>query len=149
MMAGTFLETPVEYLKGVGPAKADILKKELKIFTLGKWLSFFPFRYIDRSKIFKIGEVKDDAAYVQVRGKITDIELVGGARVKRVVATLADDSGEMELVWFQGVKWIIDKLKSGTEFIVFGKPSWFNGHLTIAHPDLESPNDQDYSVSNT
>lgn len=149
MMAGTFLETPVEYLKGVGPAKADILKKELQIFTFGELLSFFPFRYIDRSKIFKIGEVKDDAAYVQVRGKITDIELVGGARVKRVVATLADDSGEMELVWFQGVKWIVDKLKPGTEFIVFGKPSWFNGHLTIAHPDLEYPNDQDSSVSNT
>lgn len=148
-MAGTFLETPVEYLKGVGPARADILKKELQIFTFGELLSFFPFRYIDRSKIFRIAEVTDDAAYVQVRGRITDIEIVGSVRAKRLVATLADNSGEMQLIWFQGTKWIADKLKPGLEFIVFGKPSWFNGHLTIAHPDLEYPNEQDTSVSNT
>src|SRR5450830_137237 len=142
MMTGTFLETPVEYLKGVGPARADILKKELQIFTFGELLSLFPFRYIDRSKIFRIAEVTDDAAYVQIRGRITDVQAIGSPRAKRMVATLADDSGEMELVWFQGVKWIADKLKPGAEYIVFGKPSWFNGHLTIAHPDLELPNEQ-------
>jgi len=145
-MTGTFLETPVEYLKGVGPARAEMLKKELQIFTFGELLSLFPFRYIDRSKIFRISEV-DDTAYVQVKGKITEVQVIGGPRTKRLVATLADDSGELELVWFQGVKWIADKLKPGTEFIVFGKPSWFNGHLTIAHPDLELPNEQVSAVS--
>jgi ATP-dependent DNA helicase RecG len=145
-MTGTFLETPVEYLKGVGPARAEMLKKELQIFTFGELLSLFPFRYIDRSKIFRISEV-DDTAYVQVKGKITEVQVIGGPRTKRLVATLADDSGELELVWFQGVKWIADKLMPGTEFIVFGKPSWFNGHLTIAHPDLELPNEQVSAVS--
>ena len=145
---GTFLETPIEYLKGVGPARADVLKKELHIFTFGELLSFFPFRYIDRSKILQIAEVKDDVAYVQVRGKITDVEIIGSQRVKRLIATLTDDSGDLELIWFQGIKWIADKVKPGTEYIAFGKPSWFNGHLTIAHPDLELPNEYISSVSN-
>ena len=146
---GSFLETPVEYVKGVGPARADILKKELQIFTFGELLSFFPFRYIDRSKILRIAEVKDDSAYVQVRGKITDVEMMGSQHTKRFIATLSDDSGDMELVWFQGVKWVENKLKPGTEYIIFGRPSWFNGHLTIAHPELELPNEHVSSVSDT
>ena len=146
MMTGTFLETPIEYLKGVGPSRAEILKKELQIFTFGELLSLFPFRYIDRSKIFRIAEVRDDAAYVQVKGRITDVEMPGKLGAKRLVATLADDSGELELIWFQGIKWIIDKIKPGTIYTVFGKPSWFNGHLTIAHPDLELPDDQTSSA---
>jgi ATP-dependent DNA helicase RecG len=146
---GSFLETAVEYLKGVGPARADILKKELQIFTFGELLSFFPFRYIDRSKILRIAEVKDDAAYVQVRGKVTDVEIMGSQHAKRFIATLSDDSGDMELVWFQGVKWVVDKVKPGIEYIAFGRPSWFNGHLTIAHPELELPNEHISSVSDT
>jgi ATP-dependent DNA helicase RecG len=146
---GSFLETPIEYLKGVGPARADMLKKELQIFTFGELLSFFPFRYIDRSKILKIAEVRDDTAYVQVRGKITDVELMGNQHAKRFIATLSDDSGDMELVWFQGVKWVVEKVKPGTEYIAFGRPSWFNGQLTIAHPDLELPNEHISSVSDT
>jgi ATP-dependent DNA helicase RecG len=148
-MTGTFLETPIEFLKGVGPSRADILKKELQIFTFGELLSFFPFRYIDRSKIFKIGDVTDDVSYVQVRGKITDIQTIGAPRVKRLVVTLTDESGEMELVWFQGIKWIVGKLKRQSEYIVFGKPSWYNGHISIAHPDLELPNEIANSVSDT
>ncbi len=149
MIMGSFLETPIEYLKGVGPARADMLKKELQIFTFGELLSFFPFRYIDRSKILKIAEVRDDTAYVQVRGKITDVELMGNQHAKRFIATLSDDSGDMELVWFQGVKWVVEKVKPGTEYIAFGRPSWFNGQLTIAHPDLELPNEHISSVSDT
>jgi ATP-dependent DNA helicase RecG len=149
MMMGNFLESPVEYLKGVGPARADILNKELQIFSFGELLSFFPFRYIDRSKIFRIAEVKDDAAFIQVRGKITHVELIGGQRVKRLVATLADESGELELVWFQGIKWIADNIKVGIEFIVFGKPSWFNGHLTLAHPDIELPGEHNSGVNDS
>jgi len=149
MMTGTFLETPVEYLKGVGPSRAEILKKELQIFTFGELLSLFPFRYIDRSKIFRIAEITDDVAYVQVKGRITDVEMPGSYGAKRLVATLADESGELELIWFQGIKWIVDKIKPGTVFTVFGKPSWFNGRLTIAHPDLELPEDHSSTVSDT
>lgn len=149
MTMGSFLETPIEYLKGVGPTRADILKKELQIFTFGELLSFFPFRYIDRSKILKVADVRDDSSYVQIKGKITDAEIIGSQRAKRLVATLTDDSGDMELVWFQGTKWIVDKVKPGAEFIIFGKPSWFNGHLTIAHPELELPTDYVPTVSDT
>jgi ATP-dependent DNA helicase RecG len=149
MIMGSFLETPVEYLKGVGPTRADVLKKELQIFTFGELLSFFPFRYIDRSKILRIAEIRDDSAYVQVRGKVTDIEILGNQHAKRFIATLSDDSGDLELVWFQGVKWVVDKVKPGTEYIAFGKPSWYNGQLTIAHPELELPNEQISSVSDT
>jgi ATP-dependent DNA helicase RecG len=149
MIMGSFLETPVEYLKGVGPTRADVLKKELQIFTFGELLSFFPFRYIDRSKILRIAEIKDDSAYVQVRGKVTDIEILGSQRAKRFIATLSDDSGDMELVWFQGIKWVVEKVKPGTEYIAFGKPSWYNGQLTIAHPELELPDEHISSVSDT
>jgi ATP-dependent DNA helicase RecG len=94
MVQGNFLETPIEYLKGVGPARADLLKKELDIFTFGELLSWFPFRYIDRTRIFSISEIKDDLAYVQVKGKITDWEIIGNLRSKRLVATISDGSGD-------------------------------------------------------
>jgi ATP-dependent DNA helicase RecG len=148
-MPGTFLETPIEYLKGVGPARAEILRKELKIFTFGELLSLFPFRYVDRSKIFRVADVTDDSAYVQVRGKIISSGTVGSLRAKRLVATLSDGTGEMELVWFQGIKWVENKIKTGDEYIAFGKPSWFNGHLNMPHPDLERPGEQPSSVSDT
>jgi ATP-dependent DNA helicase RecG len=148
-MPGTYLETPVEYLKGVGPARADMLKKELQIFTFGELLSFFPYRYIDRSKILKISEIKDDSAYIQIRAKIISVHTLGTHHAKRIIATVRDDSGEIDLIWFQGIKWIMDKLKPGTEYIIFGKPTWFNGRTNIAHPELEPPNDQPVPVSDT
>jgi len=148
-MPGSFLETPVEYLKGVGPSRAEMLRKELQIFTFGELLSFFPYRYIDRSKILKISEIKDDNAYIQIKAKITDVHTTGTFHSKRVIATVRDDSGDLDLIWFQGIKWIIDKLKPGTEFIIFGKPTWFNGRLNIAHPELEIPNDQPFLVSDS
>jgi len=146
-MPGSFLETPVEYLKGVGPARAEILKAELQIFTFGELLSFFPYRYIDRSKIVKISEIKDDGSYIQIRGKIVNVLSTGALHSKRVIATVTDSSGELDLIWFQGAKWIIDKLKTGTEYIIFGKPSWFKGRLNIAHPELEIPGDQPVPLS--
>jgi len=148
-MSGSYLETPVEYLKGVGPARADILKKELLIFTFGELLSFFPYRYIDRSKILKISEIRDDASYIQIRAKITSVHTLGTHHSKRIIATVKDDSGEIDLIWFQGIKWIMDKLKPGTEYIIFGKPTWFNGRPNIAHPELETPNDLPLPVSDT
>ena len=140
-MSSAFLDTPVEYLKGVGPARAEVLKKELSIFTFGEILSVFPFRYIDRSRIYKISEITDDAAYIQIRASIVNVRTVGGPRSKRLVALVSDGSGEIELVWFQGWKWMEDKVKPGNEYIIFGKPSWFNGVLNIPHPELESPDE--------
>ena len=148
-MPGSYLETPVKYLKGVGPARAEMLKKELQIFTFGELLSFFPYRYIDRSKILKISEIRDDASYIQIKAKIINVHSIGTFRSRRIIATVKDDSGELDLIWFQGIKWIMDKLKPGTEYIIFGKPSWFNGRPNIAHPELETPNDQPVQVSDS
>jgi ATP-dependent DNA helicase RecG len=148
-MPGSFLETPVEYLKGVGPSRAEMLKNELQIFTFGELLSFFPFRYVDRSKILKINEIKDDSAYIQIRARIISVNTTGTFHSKRVIAKVRDDSGELDLIWFQGIKWIIDKLKPGTKYLIFGKPTWFNGRLNIPHPELEMPNDQPVTVSDS
>ena len=148
-MPGSFLETPIEYLKGVGPSRADILRKELQISTFGELLSVFPFRYIDRSRIFRISEIVEDMAYAQLKGKITRIQTAGTLRSKRLIATFTDGTGEIDLVWFQGAKWIADKISPGVEYIVFGKPTLFNGRFNVAHPDLESPDENSAGVNDT
>ncbi|MFZ4521699.1 MAG: ATP-dependent DNA helicase RecG [Bacteroidales bacterium] len=137
-----FLETPVEYLKGVGPPRADLLKKELGIHTFGDLLTFFPFRYVDRSKFYKISEIRDENAYVQIRARVVQIQTLGAAHHQRLVATVRDDSGEIDLVWFQGVKWVLEMLSPRQEYVIFGKPSVFNGRWNIPHPDLEIPSTQ-------
>ena len=146
-MPGSFLETPVEYLKGVGPARAEMLKTELQVFTFGELLSFFPYRYIDRSKIIRISEIKDDGSFIQIRAKVISVNTAGTVHARRLIAAVTDGSGELDLIWFQGIKWISDKIQPGKEFIVFGKPSWFNGRLNIAHPELETPGDQPVPLS--
>ncbi|MCK9421942.1 MAG: ATP-dependent DNA helicase RecG [Bacteroidales bacterium] len=148
-MSSTFLETPIEYLKGVGPARAEMLKKELQIFTFGELLTFFPFRYIDRSKFYKISEITDDNAFIQIKAKIVRIQTIGTHRNQRIIATVRDDSGEIDLVWFQGLKWIAEKLSPLQEYIIFGKPSIFNGRYNIPHPDLEIPPTQPLPLSET
>ncbi len=137
-MARSFLDTPIEYLKGVGPKRAALLRKEAGIFTFEDLLFYFPFRYIDRSKIYKIGEINSDLAYVQLKGTISDVRLIGVRRAKRLTALLTDDTGQIELVWFQGIKWVMDTFTSGLEYIVFGKPSIFNRKFNIAHPEIEA-----------
>ena len=136
-MTNSFLSTSIEYLKGVGPKRAEILKKELRIFTYDHLLTHFPFRYIDRSKVHKISEVKSDESYVQLKGKISNVKEAGTKGGKRLIAYLQDESGVMELIWFKGAKWIKPKLIIGKEFIVFGKPSQFNSSFNLVHPDLE------------
>ncbi len=138
-MNPTFLSTPIEFLKGVGPARAAMLKKELNIFTFGELLTFFPFRYVDRSKFYTISEIRDDSSYIQIRAKIVRIQTIGAARSQRIVATVRDDSGEIDLVWFQGLKWVGDMLSPLQEYVIFGKPSLFNGKWNIPHPELEIP----------
>lgn len=136
-MAYNFFETPVEYVKGVGPARAEMLKQELQIFTFHDLLQYYPFRYVDRSKFYKAAEVDENMPYVQLRGRIINVQSHGGKRTIRMNATFVDETGEIDLVWFNGFKWIREKLESAREFIVFGKPTLFNRRYNIVHPDLE------------
>ncbi len=133
----SYLETPIEYLKGVGPKRAELLRAELEIDTFRDLLEYYPFRYIDRSRFYTISEVRGDMPYVQIRGKISNIQLHGRQRTSRMTAVLRDHTGVMELVWFRGFKWIKDQFKPGVEYIVFGKPTPFGDAYNIAHPEIE------------
>ena len=136
-MANNFLETPIEYLKGVGPLKAELLKKELHIFTFGDLLSYYPFRYVDRTKFYKVNEINEELPYVQLRGKIVRTEIAGAGHQKRLVAKFRDETGTIDLIWFQGVKWIANTIKAGEEYIVFGKAGKFKSSYSIAHPEID------------
>ncbi|WP_423148816.1 ATP-dependent DNA helicase RecG [Rubrolithibacter danxiaensis] len=136
-MTEQVLQTPIEYLKGVGPQRADLLKKELSIFTYSDLLQHYPFRYIDRTKFYKIKELHADLPAVQVIGRVLSCEIVGEKHTKRLVALFKDDSGSVELVWFQGVKWIQKMVQPGNVFVVFGKPNSFNGKISFPHPEIE------------
>lgn len=131
------LDTPIEYLKGVGPARADVLKKEIGIHRFNDLLNYFPFRYVDRSKYYKIKDINSDSTYIQLKGRLSSIQLLGKPRSERLVAFLQDDTGIIELVWFKGAKWMINKLTTNENYIVFGKPTLFNGKYNIPHPEIE------------
>lgn len=134
-----FLQTPIEYLKGVGPARAELLKKELQVFTFNDLLFHLPYRHIDRTKVYKVSELRADMPYVQVKGTISNVRLLGKHRAQRLVAELRDETGVLELVWFQGIKWVHETIKSNVPYLVFGKPAEFNGTINIAHPTLDDP----------
>src|SRR5690606_2807765 len=136
-MANLSLITPIEYLKGVGPQKADVLKKELQVFTIGDLLQHYPFRYIDRTKFHKIQQVNPDMIGAQIIGRLVSLQEVGEKRAKRLVGQFKDDTGQMELVWFQSVSWLKKGLKVGAAYIIYGKPSEFNGMLSMTHPEIE------------
>ncbi|MBR2772116.1 MAG: ATP-dependent DNA helicase RecG, partial [Bacteroidales bacterium] len=140
------LQTPIEFLKGVGPKRADVLRKEFEIFTFEDLLLYYPYRHIDKSKIYKIADIQSEGAYIQLKGKIVHCELVGQQRGKRLVAQFVDETGSIELVWFNGIKWVEDMLKENREFIVFGKPTQFNRHWNITHPELIDPKNQPQSL---
>lgn len=132
-----FFETKIEFLKGVGPAKAELLNKELQIFSFGDLIQHYPFRYEDRTKFHKISEINNSMTFIQLKGKISHVEMIGQARKMRLVSYLSDGTGELELVWFKGAQWMLKKLQIGVEYVVFGKPSLFNGKFNIAHPEIE------------
>ncbi len=142
-----FFDTPIEFLKGVGPQRGDILKKELGIYTFSDMLFHFPFRYVDRSKFYSIAQINDDQTYIQLKGTITKLGTVGNKRAARLVATFTDESGSIELVWFKGVKWIRDWLRPGTEYVLFGKPTLYNGKFNFAHPDIEAVSEYTAAVT--
>lgn len=134
------LSSPIEYLKGVGPQRAELLKKELGLFTFKDLLEHFPYRHIDKTIITPIQDIGYETEWVQVVGKLTSLELVGDKRFKRLVGEIADGTGNLELVWFQGISWIHKSLVTGHPYSVFGKISYFNGRPQISHPELEAFN---------
>jgi ATP-dependent DNA helicase RecG len=133
----SFFDTSLEFLKGVGPQRAALLQKELKLFTFGDLIQHYPFRYEDRTKFYSIREVNELMPYVQIKGKITDTEMIGGKQKKRLVGYFTDGQGEIELVWFQGINWVVNKIKPNVDYVVFGKPNRFGSKLSIAHPEIE------------
>lgn len=136
-MSADFLQTPIEYLKGIGPQKAEVLKKELRIFNAGQLLEYFPFRYIDRSRFYKVSEINSEISLVQIKGVLSQIEEIGSPRKTRLRAYLKDETGKIELVWFKAVKWIKDNLIPGAAYVAFGKPTLFNNQFNIAHPEMD------------
>jgi len=136
-MNNTFLHTPIDYLKGVGPNRSKLFKKELKIFTYQDLLSFFPYRYVDKTKYHKIDEVNNTKSEIQIIGKIVDLYESGSPRKRRLIAKVKDDTGFIELVWFKSHKWIKENLTLNKNYIIYGKPNMFKGIYNIPHPELE------------
>ena len=136
-MKHSVLQTPINYLKGVGPNRAALLDAELGIQTYQDLLNLFPNRYIDKTKYHTIAELERQSADVQIIGRITEIREVEQKRGSRLVATFSDPTGSMDLVWFRGQKWIKKQLKTHVEYVVFGRVNWFNGRYSMPHPDME------------
>ncbi|MDH5825101.1 ATP-dependent DNA helicase RecG [Sphingobacterium faecium] len=147
-MADLSLITPIEYLKGVGPQKADVIKKELQIFTIGDLLSYYPFRYIDRTVFHKIRQLDADMYSAQVLGRLIGLKEVGEKRAKRLVGQFKDETGSIELVWFQSITWLQKSLKVGAVYVMYGKPSVFNGQISITHPEMEPYQTQAKNLGN-
>ena len=129
--------TPIEFLKGVGPDRAILLRKELEIFTFGDLIKYFPYRYIDRSKFYQINEAIEANAFIQMKGNISKVQVVGIGRSKRLTAVFSDPTGSVDLVWFNGIKWVEELLAQKEPFVVFGKVSIFNHKANITHPEIE------------
>ncbi len=128
----------ITYLHGVGPKRAEMLKREIDVSSYEDMLYYFPYRYIDRSKIYAISELNETSSYVQVRGRILKTELVGAARKQRLVALFSDGVSSMELLWFKGIQYVTQAYKEGHEFVAFGKPSFFGGKVSMIHPEMET-----------
>ena len=140
------LNPAIAYLKGVGPNRAVLLKSELGIHTFGDLINFFPNRYIDRTQFFKINQLQNNTSEVQIIGKITSIKTVQQKRGSRLVANFTDGTGQMELVWFRGAKWIKEALKINTPYVIFGKTTFFNGLFSMPHPEMELVEDYKKSL---
>ena len=128
----------IKYLTGVGPQRASLLGKELGIYTLHDLLYYFPYKYVDRSRIYTIHEIDASMPYIQLKGEIVSFETAGEGRGRRLIAHFTDGSGFVDLVWFQGIKYLLNKYKVHKEYLVFGKPTVFNGRINIAHPDIDA-----------
>ena len=151
-MAQNGLDTDIQFLPGVGPKRAELLRKELSVSTIGELVRLYPFRYIDKSSFVRIADARPDMAYVQIRARVSHVELYGGASskeavsysdnlkfntVRRMSVWVSDGTGEMEMVFFKGIKWMYDRLKPGLEFVFFGTPAAFNGRINVVHPEVD------------
>jgi ATP-dependent DNA helicase RecG len=132
------LDNPIEYLKGVGPLRGDMLKKELQIFTQGDLLFQFPYRYVDKTQFHRIADLDDNSGYVQLRGILRSLDTLGEGRKKRMTGRFRDESGVIELVWFTGIQWLQNHLVVGTEYVVYGRVNAFRDQLNIPHPEMEA-----------
>lgn len=136
-----FLDKEITYLPGVGPKRAELLKKELNVSTYGDLLRCYPYRYIDRTKFYRIKDISPASVYVQIRGRVLSMTTQGTGRNARAVALFSDGESAIELIWFKGVKYIIERYQPGHEFVAFGKVSEFNGRCNLVHPDMETINE--------
>ncbi|RTL59654.1 MAG: ATP-dependent DNA helicase RecG [Sphingobacteriales bacterium] len=133
----SILSNPIEYLKGVGPQRGDMLRKELAIFTFNDLLNHFPYRHIDKTQVLKIKDITPQTEFVQIAGRLSETSLMGEKKGKRLVASLEDETGDVELVWFQGINWVQKILKEGERYLVYGRVSFFMGRAQITHPEIE------------
>ena len=136
------LLTPIDYLNGVGPQRAEVIKSELKLFNYRDLLYHFPFRYVDKTQFYKINQINSFSAEIQIKGKIISLQQIGEKRKKRLVAKFQDETGIVELIWFKITSWLEQKLNSliDKEIIIFGKPNLFNNHINFTHPEIEEVN---------
>ena len=139
------LQTPIEFLKGVGEKRGAVLRKEFNIQTFNDLLYYFPYRHIDKSHVYHVSDIVNDGGFILLRGTIRNVRIVGQMRAQRLTAVFTDETGSIELVWFNGIRWVQDVLKSRTEFVIFGKPTLFNGKWNITHPELIDPAQQESS----
>ncbi len=142
-----FLDQEIKFLPGVGPKRAETLKKELKLLTFRDLIYYYPYKYIDRTKFYKISEIHADMPYIQVKGVIRVIETIGSKPKERLTARFYDNTGSIELVWFRAIKWQRENLRINKEYIVFGKPSEFGGKISVVHPDLETEEEKQLQPS--
>jgi ATP-dependent DNA helicase RecG len=133
----SFFDKPIEFLKGVGPQRAELLNKELQIFNFSDLLQHYPFRHEDRSKFYKISELQADLPYIQIIGEFKSFATIGAGRKTRLVGRFSDETGTIEIVWFKGAQWIKKSLSVGVRYVVFGKATSYGGKLNIAHPEIE------------
>ncbi|MFC3812101.1 ATP-dependent DNA helicase RecG [Lacihabitans lacunae] len=133
----SFFDTKIEFLKGVGAQRAELLNKELGIFTYGDLIEYYPFRHEDRSKFHYIRDLNEEMPAAQIKGRLTSIETIGSGHKQRLIANFQDATGNMELLWFQGVNWFLKSLRINGEYIVYGKPTMFGGRFSITHPEIE------------
>jgi ATP-dependent DNA helicase RecG len=131
----------IKYISGIGPQRAAILNKELEIFSMRDLIYYFPYKYVDRSRIYRISEIDGNMPYIQLKGEILSLEAMGEGRQKRLIAHFSDGTGVVDLVWFQGIKFATTRYKAHEEYIVFGKPTVFGGRINIAHPDIDKPDE--------
>jgi ATP-dependent DNA helicase RecG len=146
-MAPDILDREIKYLTGVGPRRAELLQKELNIITYKDLLYYFPFKHVDRTKYYTINQITGDLPYIQFEGKIERTDLAGSARNKRFTAIISDGTGNIELVWFKGLRWIMDLVKPGKTFFVYGKPTTFNNKVNLVHPELEEPGKEEKTIN--